>query len=71
MMAEGKESREWNFFASLMTLQANCNRDPKKPAFDVFAFHPFLEKPASSSGLGDYLVAKKETARRRRLRPFR
>lgn len=70
-MAQGKLSHEWNYFASLQALIANCNRNPKKqPApFTPAQFHPFLARQRrQNAGVGEYLTAKREMARRRRLR---
>lgn len=44
-MAEGKIHRQWDQFASLMALIANCNRDPEKRRrpFSPDDFNPFAE----------------------------
>lgn len=68
-MAQGRQMNEWFYFAALMCVIVNINRDPKKgKAGRLEDFHPFLQKPKSeNTGVGDYLGAQREIARRKRL----
>ena len=49
-MTEARQRDAWDRAASLMTLLANCHRDPKKPAFGPHLFHPFLQRPTVRKG---------------------
>jgi len=45
-MADGRERSNWNRSAALMSLIANCNRDPKRQPrpFKADDFNPFAQR---------------------------
>jgi len=45
IMAEAKQRAAWNHTAQLAAIWANIHRGPKTPAFDLYDFHPYMEKP--------------------------
>lgn len=69
-MSQGKQLYEWYYWASLEAILVNINRDPKKGRMaKIEDFHPMLPRKAEANrNLGDYLLAQKELARRRRLK---
>jgi hypothetical protein len=69
IMAQGRQLNEWNYFASLMAVIVNVNRDPRKgkPAKGT-DFHPMLAKPKQKADMSDFVRASREMARRRRLK---
>ena len=67
-MAEGKKFHEWMYFAALMTVLVNINRDSSKgSAASIGDFHPLIPKKKQLGGVRNYLIAHRETARQRRL----
>lgn len=45
-MLEGRQRSQWDHTASVLTMLANANRDPKKrrQPYRVSEFHPFAQK---------------------------
>ncbi|MEM0924769.1 MAG: hypothetical protein AAGJ83_01905 [Planctomycetota bacterium] len=52
-MIHGLRMEAWDHTASVMTLIANCNRDPKVRSrpYAIHHVHPFREKSKSSGGI--------------------
>ena len=62
-MSDGKNDTDWNHTASMMTLLANINRDPKKhPAYTITDFHPMRTKKKE---IGDIRLLKSAFTRRK------